>query len=165
PPSAARPHRRRPRGVTCRRFLSRRKCPGEQGEPRFPRAAMWRSGDLAADGSASLWTYVVRGPPAPARPKWRGHLVEECDALQRQGRAGGHSVRHCTESDMGRAIEELAHFVAATTWESIPEAVRTHARLVLLDTLGVIIAGSLQPEAAGIRSRLIATGGRGATVY
>ena len=66
---------------------------------------------------------------------------------------------------MGRAIEELAHFVAATTWESIPEAVRTHARLVLLDTLGVIIAGSLQPEAAGIRSRLIATGGRGATVY
>jgi 2-methylcitrate dehydratase PrpD len=66
---------------------------------------------------------------------------------------------------MGRAIEELAHFVAATTWESIPDSVRTHARLVLLDTLGVIIAGSLQPEVAGIRTRLIATGGQGATVY
>jgi 2-methylcitrate dehydratase PrpD len=66
---------------------------------------------------------------------------------------------------MGRAIEELAHLVATTTWESIPDAVRRHARLVFLDTLGVIVAGSLQPEVAGIRSRLIATGGRGATVY
>jgi 2-methylcitrate dehydratase PrpD len=66
---------------------------------------------------------------------------------------------------MGRAIEELAHFIATATWESIPESVRTHARLVLLDTLGVIIAGSLQPEVAAVRSRLIATGGQGATVY
>jgi len=66
---------------------------------------------------------------------------------------------------MGRAIEELAHFAASTTWESIPEPVRRHARLVLLDTLGVIVAGSLPPEVAGIRSRLIATAGRGATVY
>src|SRR5262245_45619028 len=70
-----------------------------------------------------------------------------------------------TGSDVGQAIEELARFVATTTWESIPEPVRRHARLVLLDTLGVIVAGSLQPEVAGIRSRLIATGGRGATVY
>jgi len=66
---------------------------------------------------------------------------------------------------MGGAIEELAHFAASTAWESIPEPVRRHARLVLLDTLGVIVAGSLQPEVAGIRSRLIATAGRGATVY
>ena len=63
---------------------------------------------------------------------------------------------------MGQAIEELARFATATTWESIPEPVRKHAQLVLLDTLGVIVAGSLQPEVAGIRSRLIATGGRGA---
>src|SRR5262245_9846110 len=70
-----------------------------------------------------------------------------------------------TGSDVGQAIEELARFVATTTWESIPEPVRRHAQLVLLDTLGVIVAGSLQPEVAGIRSRLIATGGRGATVY
>ena len=66
---------------------------------------------------------------------------------------------------MGQAIEELARFAATTTWESVPEPVRRHARLVLLDTLGVIVAGSLQPEVAGIRSRLIATGGKGATVY
>ena len=66
---------------------------------------------------------------------------------------------------MGQAIEELARFVAETPWEAIPKAVREHAKLVLLDTLGVILAGSVQPEVAGVRARLTATGGRGATVY
>jgi 2-methylcitrate dehydratase PrpD len=66
---------------------------------------------------------------------------------------------------MGQAIEELARFVANTPWETIPKAVREHAKLVLLDTLGVMIAGSVQPEVAGVRARLTATGGRGATVY
>ena len=66
---------------------------------------------------------------------------------------------------MGRAIEELAHFAATTTWETIPESVRRHAKLVLLDTVGVILAGSRQSEVAATRARLIATGGRGATVY
>jgi 2-methylcitrate dehydratase PrpD len=66
---------------------------------------------------------------------------------------------------MGQAIEELAHFAAVTPWEAIPAAVRAHARLVLLDTLGVILAGSVQPEVTGARARLTATGGRGATVY
>lgn len=66
---------------------------------------------------------------------------------------------------MGQAIEALAHFVAGTPWETIPEAVREHAKLVLLDTVGVILAGSVQPEVAGARARLTATGGRGATVY
>ena len=66
---------------------------------------------------------------------------------------------------MGQAIEELARFVADTPWEAIPKAVREHAKLVLLDTLGVMMAGSVQPEVAGVRARLTATGGRGATVY
>jgi 2-methylcitrate dehydratase PrpD len=66
---------------------------------------------------------------------------------------------------MGKAIEELAHFVAGTRWEAIPEAVREHAKLVLLDTLGVTLAGSVQPDVAGVRARLTATGGRGATAY
>jgi 2-methylcitrate dehydratase PrpD len=66
---------------------------------------------------------------------------------------------------MGEAIERLAHFVAATPWDAIPKSVREHAKLVLLDTLGVILAGSVQPEVAGVRARLTATGGRGATIY
>src|SRR5262247_2501230 len=65
---------------------------------------------------------------------------------------------------MGQAIEELAHFVAETPWEAIPESVREHAKLVVLDTVGVILAGSVQPEVAGARARLIATGGQGATI-
>src|SRR3989440_5279727 len=66
---------------------------------------------------------------------------------------------------MGQAIEELAHFIAGTPWEAIPKSVREHAKLVLLDTLGVILVGSVQPEVAGARARLTASGGRGATVY
>src|SRR2546428_10777122 len=74
------------------------------------------------------------------------------------------SRRGTTENAMSKAIEELAHFVAGTPWETIPEALREHAKLVLLDTVGVILAGSVQPEVAGVRARLAATGGRGATV-
>src|SRR2546422_4007795 len=65
---------------------------------------------------------------------------------------------------MGEAIEALAHFIAETPWEAVPIAVRQHAKLVLLDTLGVILAGSLQPEVAAVRARLTATGGHGATI-
>jgi 2-methylcitrate dehydratase PrpD len=66
---------------------------------------------------------------------------------------------------MGRQIEELARFVAQTRCEDIPEPVRAHARLVLLDTLGVILAGSERPEVAALRERLGTTAGSGATVY
>ncbi len=66
---------------------------------------------------------------------------------------------------MGRQIEELARFVAQTRLEEIPDPVRRHARLVLLDTLGVILAGSERPEMRDLRDRLEATAGRGATVY
>jgi 2-methylcitrate dehydratase PrpD len=65
---------------------------------------------------------------------------------------------------MGEAIEQLAHFIAGTPWEAIPGAVRDHAKLVFLDTVGVILAGSVQPEVAGARARLTATGGHGATI-
>ena len=67
---------------------------------------------------------------------------------------------------MGRQIEELARFVAETRCEDIPEAVRHHARLVLLDTLGVILAGGERPEVAALRERLATSAaGDGATVY
>src|SRR5437764_9533274 len=65
---------------------------------------------------------------------------------------------------MGRQIEELAGFVAATRWEEVPEAVQRHAKITLLDTLGVILAGSGRPEVRQLRDQL-ANGGTGATVY
>src|SRR3954463_13352819 len=66
---------------------------------------------------------------------------------------------------MGREVEELARFVAETGCEDIPEPVRAHARLVLLDTLGVILAGGERPEVAALRERLREGAGTGATVY
>ncbi len=66
---------------------------------------------------------------------------------------------------MGRQIEKLAEFVAETKWEDIPEPVQRQAKLVFLDTLGVILAGSVQPEPRQLRERLASTAGTGATVY
>src|SRR5712692_4179343 len=66
---------------------------------------------------------------------------------------------------MGRQVEELTRFVAETQLEDIPPAVRRHAKLVLLDTLGVILAGSERPEVRAVRERLASTAGNGATVY
>src|SRR5438132_3439606 len=66
---------------------------------------------------------------------------------------------------MGQPVEELARFVAETRLEDIPAAVRQHAKLVLLDTLGVILAGGERPEVAALRERLQPTAGGGATVY
>ncbi len=60
---------------------------------------------------------------------------------------------------MGREIEELARFVATTQWEDVPEPVQHHAKLVLLDTLGVILAGSQRPEVRQLRERLAGTAG------
>ena len=65
---------------------------------------------------------------------------------------------------MGRQIVELARFAAETRWEDIPAPVQQHARLVFLDTLGVILAGSERPEVRRLRERLTLAAGSGATV-
>src|SRR5258707_9664934 len=66
---------------------------------------------------------------------------------------------------MGQQIEELARFVATTAWQDVPEPVQRHAKLTLLDTLGVILAGGERPEMGQLRERLAASAGSGATVY
>src|SRR3984893_13626864 len=66
---------------------------------------------------------------------------------------------------MGQQIEELAQFVATTAWQDVPEPVQRHAKLTLLDTLGVILAGSERPEVRQLREQLAATAGSGATVF
>jgi 2-methylcitrate dehydratase PrpD len=66
---------------------------------------------------------------------------------------------------MGQPVERLAQFVAHTQWDDIPIPVRQHAKLVLLDTIGVILAGSVRPEVAALRERMASTAGPGATVY
>ena len=66
---------------------------------------------------------------------------------------------------MGQQIEELARFAARTRWEDLPDDVQRHAKLVVLDTLGVILAGGERPEVGALRQRLAGTAGSGATVY
>src|ERR1700682_3494216 len=66
---------------------------------------------------------------------------------------------------MAEQIERLARFVAETTLEQVPKEVQRHAKLVVLDTIGVILAGASRPEVRGLRERLNATAGIGATVF
>src|SRR5438045_8849677 len=66
---------------------------------------------------------------------------------------------------MGRQIEELAGFVAGRRWGDVPGPVQRHAKITLLDTLGVILAGGERPEMRQLRERLSTTAGTGATVY
>ena len=53
---------------------------------------------------------------------------------------------------MGQQIEDLARFVATTRCDDIPAAVLRHAKLTLLDTLGVILAGGERPEMRQLRA-------------
>ncbi|HET6610279.1 MAG TPA: MmgE/PrpD family protein [Rhodopila sp.] len=64
---------------------------------------------------------------------------------------------------MGTEIEQLAAFVADTAWDDIPDAVRQHAKLTLLDTMGVILAGTTRPEVQALRIAM--ANGSGATAY
>ena len=66
---------------------------------------------------------------------------------------------------MGLAIDKLARFVAETKWDDIPAPVQRHAKLVFLDTFGVILAGSVRPEVRRLRERLAPTAGSGATLF
>src|ERR1700722_3578876 len=69
------------------------------------------------------------------------------------------------EAFVAQQIEELAAFVAGARWEDVPDPVRHHTKLALLDTLGVILAGGERPEVRRLREQLTAGGGSGATVY
>src|SRR6201987_6513091 len=66
---------------------------------------------------------------------------------------------------MGREIEKLAEFVAKTQWEDAPEPVQRHTKLVMLDTLGVVLAGAERPEVGQLRERLAGTAGGRVTRY
>ena len=59
---------------------------------------------------------------------------------------------------MSRTVDTLAAHASLTRWGELPPAVQHQARLVLLDTLGVMLAGSLQPEVVQLRQALLASG-------
>jgi 2-methylcitrate dehydratase PrpD len=55
---------------------------------------------------------------------------------------------------MGQQIEGLANFAANARWDDVPQAVQQHTKLVMLDTLGVILAGSTRDDVGQLRARL-----------
>jgi 2-methylcitrate dehydratase PrpD len=65
---------------------------------------------------------------------------------------------------MGQQIETLAQFVAETPLAKVPAEVQRYAKLVALDTIGVILAGADRPEVRALRERLVPTAGTGATL-
>jgi len=66
---------------------------------------------------------------------------------------------------MGQAIETLAQFAAGTSWDDIPAPVQRRAKLILLDTIAVMLAGSARPEMRALQAGLAPTAGGGATVF
>jgi 2-methylcitrate dehydratase PrpD len=65
---------------------------------------------------------------------------------------------------VGAEIETLAQFIARTGWDDMPGAVHRRAKLVLLDTIGVTLAGAARPEVTALREQMLAGAGRGATI-
>src|SRR5262249_23544506 len=61
--------------------------------------------------------------------------------------------RLTTEIVMGKAVEELAHFVARTPWEAIPAAGQSPAKPLVPGPPGVILPGPAPPPAAAARGR------------
>jgi 2-methylcitrate dehydratase PrpD len=55
---------------------------------------------------------------------------------------------------MGQTVQALAAQAARTRWGDLPAAVQQQSRLVLLDTVGVMLAGSIQPEVIQLRRAL-----------
>jgi 2-methylcitrate dehydratase PrpD len=66
---------------------------------------------------------------------------------------------------MGEQIATLAQFVATARWEDVPAAPRHRIKLILLDTLGIMLAGSMRPEVRALNERMAETAGTGATVF
>lgn len=65
---------------------------------------------------------------------------------------------------MGSQVERLARFAAETRWGALPDTVQRHTKLVLLDTLGVMLAGAGREEVRKLRAQLVRGDGAGATV-
>ena len=56
-------------------------------------------------------------------------------------------------------LDTVASFVADTGYADLPEKVRQHAKYMWMDTIGVILAGSLEPQNSALAGRLSVGGG------
>src|SRR5258708_3716456 len=113
----------------------------------------------AAQGAAALRPWA-RPPPR----RGRGAAAGGDRAVDADRRAPEPQTRLKESLNVGEQIEKLAQFIARTGWDDMPGAVHRRAKLVLLDTIGVTLAGAARPEVIGLRERLLLGAGRGATV-
>jgi len=59
---------------------------------------------------------------------------------------------------MSQQIDTLAGFAANARWDAVPDAVRRHTKLVVLDTLGVMLAGADRPDVRRLHAQLAPAG-------
>jgi 2-methylcitrate dehydratase PrpD len=60
----------------------------------------------------------------------------------------------CISKDGRDAIQCLADYAISTRLQDLPSEVVEHARRIFLDTLGVILGGSVEPQVKALASRL-----------
>jgi len=70
----------------------------------------------------------------------------------------------CLPNQEKDAVDCLAEYAVSTRLEDLPCEVLEHARLVFLDTLGVIMGGSIEPQASDMAHRLGRQGGGPCTI-
>ncbi len=97
-----------------------------------------------------------RATAVPGRARASG-VWGPCRGPQHDRSSRGHEVR--------RAEAELAEFAAKLTWASLPADVQARARLVLLDTVAHMLAGSRDETARRLLTTYpVGTGGRATVV-
>jgi 2-methylcitrate dehydratase PrpD len=69
------------------------------------------------------------------------------------------------EGGAAGAVRTLAEFAVRTRFEHLPLDVQDHARLVLLDTIGVILGGSVEPQVAAMVRRWGQSRGGSCTIF
>jgi 2-methylcitrate dehydratase PrpD len=72
-----------------------------------------------------------------------------CDLIIKDARKGP----SLPDGEKG-AIRQLAEYAVATQIGDLPSGVVGHARVILLDTIGVIFGGSIEPQATAMAERL-----------
>ena len=70
----------------------------------------------------------------------------------------------CLLNDERDAVDCLAEYAISTRLEDLPGEVLEHARHVFLDTLGVMMGGSIEPQASAMAHRLGRQGGGPCTI-
>ena len=63
------------------------------------------------------------------------------------------------------AVRQLAEYAATTQLSDLPSKVITHARIILLDTIGVIFGGSIEPQATAMAHGLGRENGGPSTLF